>query len=57
MTKGDMKRKIASELKENHITCARAMEIAQQNEMSFKEMGDILNDLKVKIKKCQLGCF
>jgi hypothetical protein len=43
--------------KEGRIPCAVAQKIAQDNKVSTKEIGDLLNKLKIKISQCQLGCF
>ncbi len=57
------KEKIIQELKEygnkhnNRITCAKAWEFADKFGITKKEIGEILNELKIKITNCQLGCF
>jgi hypothetical protein len=43
--------------KEGKIPCAVAMKIAADHKISNKQMGDLLNRLKIKIAQCQLGCF
>jgi len=49
--------KIREAAKEGKITCSLAMKIAAENQISNKEMGELLNRLKIKIAHCQLGCF
>ena len=49
--------KIQEAAKNGKIACAQAMKIAAENNISNKEMGEILNRLKIKIAQCQLGCF
>jgi len=39
------------------LPCAVCFKIAEEFGISNKEMGKILNELKVKISHCQLGCF
>ncbi len=39
------------------LACAEAFELAQQFETGFIEIGRICNQHKIKICKCQLGCF
>jgi hypothetical protein len=39
------------------IPCAVCFKIAEDFGISKKEMGQVLNDIKVKISQCQLGCF
>ena len=43
--------------KDGKISCAMAFKIAKENDISTKEVGDLLNQLKIKIANCQLGCF
>jgi len=42
---------------EGHIQCAAALGIAKKLGVSAKEVGEVANHLKIKICKCQLGCF
>jgi hypothetical protein len=39
------------------LTCAEAFKLAQQFETGIMEIGRICNQQKIKICKCQLGCF
>ena len=39
------------------LTCAQAFELARQYEMKIIEIGNICNQLDIRICKCQLGCF
>ena len=52
---------IAAKLKEvsreGKITCAMAQKIAVENKVPMKKVGDLLNQMKIKIAQCQLGCF
>ena len=43
--------------KDGKLPCAMAMKIAVENKISNKQMGELLNRLKIKIAQCQLGCF
>ncbi len=58
-----MEEKVMKALKEisdknnGKITCAQAWEIAEKFSLTKKEVGDKINELKIKITKCQLGCF
>lgn len=42
---------------EGKITCSQATQLADEHQFSRLEMGNLLNELKIKIKGCQLGCF
>ncbi len=48
---------IKSEAKDNKIACKKALAIAEKNNVSPAEVGKKLNELKIKIVGCQLGCF
>ena len=43
--------------KEGKISCAAAQRIAIENKIPLKQVGDMLNQMKIKIIQCQLGCF
>ena len=43
--------------KEGKILCAVAQKIAVENKIPMKQVGGILNKMKIKIHACQLGCF
>jgi pantothenate kinase len=42
---------------EGKITCAQATQLADEHQFPRREMGSLLDELKVKIRDCQLGCF
>jgi hypothetical protein len=48
---------IREKAKGGKIPCARCMNIAEELRISRKEMGQILNEMKIKVSQCQLGCF
>jgi hypothetical protein len=39
------------------ITCSKALEIASRLDLNPAVVGKTLNEMKIKIKGCQLGCF
>jgi len=43
--------------KENRILCSSALAIAKSLGVPPGEVGKTANRLKIKISKCQLGCF
>lgn len=53
--------KIAREMqkivKEGKITCAQARKLAEELHVSYSDVGAVADELKIKIYKCQLGCF
>lgn len=48
---------IKGKAKDGKLPCAVCFKIAEDFGISKKEMGNILNEMKVKISQCQLGCF
>ncbi len=43
--------------REGRITCKQAFEIADRLNLSPGAVGKKINELGIKIKGCQLGCF
>jgi LAO/AO transport system kinase len=39
------------------ITCAKLRMIAEETNTSYRLAGKIADELKIKIKNCDLGCF
>lgn len=39
------------------ITCSEARKIAEELRVPYIEVGRVANELKIKIKRCELGCF
>ena len=48
---------IKEKAKEGKLPCAMCFIIAEDFGISKREMRNILNEMKVKISQCQLGCF
>jgi hypothetical protein len=48
---------IRGKAKEGKIPCAVCFKIAEEHGISKRELGTILNEIKIKISHCQLGCF
>jgi hypothetical protein len=57
MERGALKEKIAAESTEGKIACSRAWALADELHISRKELGDLLNEMEIKVRSCQLGCF
>lgn len=43
--------------KEGKLSCTAARKIASDHNVPPKVVGDICDELKIKIKACELGCF
>lgn len=39
------------------ITCARLRKIAENSGVSYRLAGKVADDLNIRIKNCDLGCF
>ncbi len=48
---------IKNRSKDGKIECKEAFKIAEELGISRDEVGKVLNDNKIKIVQCQLGCF
>jgi molybdopterin-guanine dinucleotide biosynthesis protein len=48
---------ITKRAKEGRLPCAAAFRIAEQSGVPKKRIGQILNEMNVRIVTCQLGCF
>ena len=57
MTPEDLKGKIRTAAPEGKIPCAAAFRLAEDLKISRQELGNLLNELRIKIIQCQLGCF
>ena len=57
MNQEELKAKIKAAAPEGRIPCAAAMNLAKELGISRKEMGELLNEIPIKIIQCQLGCF
>lgn len=52
-----IKKEIPKHLVDGKITCAAARKIAEDLGVPYKEVGQAANELGIRIKDCQLGCF
>lgn len=57
MTQEEVRDKIRAAAPEDKIPCAAAFRLAEELGISRQELGNLLNDLRIKIIQCQLGCF
>jgi len=55
--KEEITAKIKEAAKDGKIPCPLAFKIARENNISTKRTGELLNQMKIKIVQCQLGCF
>jgi hypothetical protein len=57
MSPEDAKARIKAAATEGRIACAAAFRLAEELGLSRKDLGGLLDELKIKIIHCQLGCF
>lgn len=57
MDRKTLEEKIKSKARDGKIACPQALNLAREEGVSSREVGDLLNELKIKIVSCQLGCF
>jgi hypothetical protein len=52
-----LERTILEKARDGKIPCALCFRIADDFRIPKKELTKILNEMKIKISQCQLGCF
>jgi hypothetical protein len=57
MGDAELKELIMKSQVNRRISCKAACEIADQTGASRRKIGELLDELGVKIHSCQLGCF
>jgi hypothetical protein len=57
MKEDEIVAKLKELARDGKITCAVAQKIAMENKIPLKQVGAMLNQMKIKIIQCQLGCF
>ena len=57
MNQEELKNRIRAAAPTGKIPCATAFRLAEELGLSRKDLGELLNELQIKIIQCQLGCF
>jgi hypothetical protein len=57
MDRQKIEKAVLEKARDGKIPCAVCFKIAEEVGVSKREMGKILNEMKIKIGQCQLGCF
>lgn len=57
MNQEELHAKIRAAAPEGRIACAAAFRLARELSIPILEMGKLLDQLGIKIKHCQFGCF
>jgi hypothetical protein len=53
----ELEQRLLKASRENRIPCASALALAKALGIPAAEVGKTANKLKIRISKCQLGCF
>ncbi len=53
----DVQQRLKELSTEGKISCAQAEMVAKEYGLSRRAVGEIINELELKIVSCQLGCF
>ena len=48
---------IRQRAEDDRIPCAVCFQIAEEYEIPKRELGELLNELEIKVVQCQLGLF
>ena len=57
MDKEKLTEKVNALSKDGKISCKQALKLAEEEGISSRDLGNVLNEIKVKVATCQLGCF
>ncbi len=49
--------KLLAESEDSRISCARAQGLARSLGVSYAVVGQMADELGIRVKECQLGCF
>ena len=55
--KKELKEEMLKKAVNGKLSCPAARKIAEKLGISYKEAGEAADELGIKIKDCQLGCF
>ena len=57
MDRDKLEKVILKKAKAGKLPCAMCFKIAEDFGISKREIGKVLNEMKIRISQCQLGCF
>jgi hypothetical protein len=57
MNESELKELILRKQVGGKISCKVVFDIADEAGASKREVGELLNEMQIKIRACQLGCF
>jgi len=57
VNKETLKEAVRKASSDGRLTCDKAHELGKELDVSLREIGAVCNELNIKVKACQLGCF
>lgn len=57
MSDSDVKELFREKAQDGTITCGECLALAKELGYPSKKIGPLMNELRIKIVQCQLGCF
>jgi len=57
MTDEEIRNTIQAKAADGKVACKAMLELAQQTDTPSRRIGEICNEMDIKISACQLGCF
>ena len=57
MMDSELKEELLKNARDGRLSCAVARRLAEQFGLPYKDIGAAADELGIKIKDCQLGCF
>ncbi|GAB4253562.1 MAG: hypothetical protein Kow00129_14630 [Thermoleophilia bacterium] len=57
MNQEEVKRELEKEAQDGRLTCEQARALAERLGVTYAEVGRACDELNLKIRACQLGCF
>ena len=55
--KDELRQEMLNKAVEGKLSCETARKIAEDLKLTYPEVGKAANELGIRIKSCQLGCF
>ena len=55
--KEELKQEMLKRAADGKLSCAAARKIAEDLGVSYQDVGDAADEMGIRIKNCQLGCF
>ena len=57
MDREELKEMIRKAAEDGQVTCSAAFRVAEDANLTVGLVGEVINEMGIKITSCQLGCF